>query len=237
MKKSMMIKLAAMVLSLIFLSGCSQQRTPLQEQISRAVANKKYVLLYIENSDDQESIKLKEAFIAAASSQKELFSIVEADAKTDVKSITEYLGQESIQLPAVALIAPNSARVKMFQVPVSIEDIMNARVTEAESKVLLSLQSDRIVLLCVFAGELEAFKYIETKLSDALISFSDRAHIHYLNPAVADDRSYIDKLSLPSDRSMIHVMLPSGEIIDQFSMDTINTTDLTDLIMKHSTTK
>ena len=234
MNKSMIIRLVAMILALMLLSGCSQQRSPLQEQIAKVAADKEYILLYITDSNDLESSNDKAAFIATASEYSEYFSIIEADYRTDGESINKYLEQESMQPPAIALIAPNGARVKTFHVPVSIAEIMTARVTEAESEVLLSRQIDRIVILCVYADDLEAFEYVKTKLTEALLSFSDRAIIHYLNPAVADDRRYIEKLSLPVDQSMIHVMLPSGEIIEHYSLDTINTSDLTDLIMKHS---
>jgi hypothetical protein len=234
MKKSMIVKLIAMVLALMFLSGCSQQRSALQEQIAKVAADKKSVLLYVTDSNDLESSKYKEEFIATASEYSEYFSVIQADYGTDGESINKYLEQESMQPPAITLIAPNGARIKTFHVPVSIAEIMNARVTEAESEVLLSLQSDRIVILCVYVGELEAFQYVETKLSEALLTFSDRSSIHYLNPAAADDRRYIEKLSLPVDQSMIHVILPSGEIIEHYSLDTISSSDLTDLITKHS---
>lgn len=235
MNKHMIARLIPMFLSLMLLTGCSQQRSLLQEQIAKAAASGKYALLYVVDSDDPESNKQKEAFIAAASDYSAYTSVVEANYGSDKESIDAYLNlQGSLELPAVVMIAPNGAKIETFQVPVQIEEIMNARVTAAESEVLLSLQNGRIAVLCVYAKELEEFKYIETKLTEGLLTVSDKAVIHYLNPALTDDRKYIEKLSLPLDQSMIYVMLPSGEVIERYPLNTINTTDLLDLILKHS---
>lgn len=219
---------------LTVLSGCSQQGSEWQGEMSQAATEEKYSLLYIYDSSIPEGSRNIEGFRTASLEMPEIFTFLVADYHTDKESLDVYLDTlMPISLPLAVVAAPNGAITGSYHEPCSIADLRASVVSTKESEILLTLQNGRIAILCAYAGDLEAFKYTEFELSEFSTYGIYNIDIHYLNPASAEDKEYLGKMALPIDKSVIYIMVPSGVIIAKYPLDAFNVVDTIDLIMNN----
>lgn len=118
--------------------------------MDRAARADRYLFVFFYNRDDRQIRAMGVVFNrATARVADRADAIAVLTTNPAERGIVSKFGVDRAPMPLVLVLAPNGAIIRSFHTSFTEDQLLQARASRAEAKVLKSLQQGKLVLLCV----------------------------------------------------------------------------------------
>jgi hypothetical protein len=215
---------AMLALSLFTLDLCAAEKAPLsktEQALVDAEANQTYTMLLFYKDDSPAARAM------AASAKAELtkrpgeatLTYVQV-ANPEEKALVERFGVSRAPMPLLMAVAPNGAITGIFPQKLTAENVDSAFVTPTMMRVMKSLQTGKLVLVCVEGSE-------SAVVPAAVVDFQkdphfkDRLTTVSFQAADPTETKFLGQMKIDSNSSESTTVLlaPPGVMVGKFSAD------------------
>jgi hypothetical protein len=193
-------------------AGC-KQKLSWQEELKKAAAENKYSVLFI---TDGKSAACKTMQIALQESSRTLssqFKIIEVNAEKEQYTLLKLQKiMDLSKVPQLLIFAPNGAITGTYGGEVTPAALQNFVVSPREANVLLALQKNKTVFLCLHQGASDELKAVEAKLKEIGKNFAAKVSVHFVDSSDQENAKFIKNLPPVTSKLAVLAITPTGTI-------------------------
>jgi hypothetical protein len=223
--KSYYVLVVCLLCSVLFMVGCSQ-KTAWQEELKTAGRESKYALLFIADGKSAESKAMLANLQESTQSSRGRFKIVEVNVRKEKVTLTKFLNGDLKKTPITLVIAPNGAITGALDGKITNEGLNGLMVSPKEADLLLSMQNNEVVLLCLHKGVTGELEAVKSELRSIGTNYAGKVSVFYADVTDQQEAALVRKLPAVNSKLAVLAIAPSGNIAATLEGPQINKENL-----------
>ena len=210
--KPYFVLIVCLLCTVLFMVGCSQ-KPGWQEELKTAGRESKYALLFITDEKSDGSKAMQANLQESIRNSPTQFGIIKVNAQTEKYSLMKFLKIGALnKVPLTLVIAPNGAITGSFAGKVTPDALQAFVVPAKEADILLSMQRNEVVLLCLHKGVTGELDTVKSELRAIGANYAGKVSVFYAD--ITDQREAHLARRLPASNAKLAVLAiaPSGNI-------------------------